>query len=368
MATFGEIPTHLTWAFETIAEGVFATDVVWRMAKERGLKCQRNTFWDLIRNPIYCGKIVVPRDEHTEMYLADGKHKPIISESLFWDVQDVLNARKKAQQVKIETPENLPLRGFLYCPECLKTLTGSPSKGRTGHYYYYHCKSPCKSRFSALKINKDFEDGLMAFLPKPGMAELFKEVIMDATSNDTLNFEQERKRLVSEVSEQNNMLTKLRTMLLSDDIDLQDYKIMKTKCDEKITNLESKLKELKENASEISDMGQIIDEALEKLQILHDLYIEGDISDKRHVTGSIYDEKWTIFENKGRTGKINLAVQLIYQINTAFGHKKARVRTNSGLVPLAVLRSKRFKYDLIRISKILVRKELLEQILQKTEW
>lgn len=58
---------------------------------------------------------------------------------------------------------------------------------------------------------------------------------MDATSNDTLNFEQERKRLVSEVSEQNNMLTKLRAMLLLDDIDLQDYKIMKTKCDEKIT-------------------------------------------------------------------------------------------------------------------------------------
>lgn len=98
-------------------------------------------------------------------------------------------------------------------------------------------------------------------------------------------------------------------------------------------NLESKLKELKENTSEISDMGQIIDEALEKLQILHDFYIEGDISDKRHVIGSIYDEKWTIFKNKGRTGKINLAVQLIYQINATFEHKKARVRTNSGLVP-----------------------------------
>lgn len=70
-----------------------------------------------------------------------------------------------------------------------------------------------------------------------------------------MNFERERKRLVSEVSEQNNMLTKLRAVLLSDDIDLQDYKIMKTKCDEKIANIESKLKELKENASEIFGYG-----------------------------------------------------------------------------------------------------------------
>lgn len=147
---------HLKWAFETIASGIYPTDHVWKLANDRGMKCRRNTFWANIRNPVYCGKIIVPPDENNEMFLSDGKHTPLISERLFWEVQDVLDGRKKVQQVKIQTPENLPLRGFLYCPDCGRTLTGSASKGRPGYYYYYHCKPPCKARFKADELNKDF--------------------------------------------------------------------------------------------------------------------------------------------------------------------------------------------------------------------
>lgn len=90
---------------------------------------------------------------------------------------------------------------------------------------------------------------------------------------------------------------------------------MKSNCDKKIVAREADLKELKENAPESSDMERIIDEALRKLLILFELYEEFDISEKRYLIGSIYDEKGTIENNKGRTGKINIAAQLIYQIN-----------------------------------------------------
>ena len=39
-------------------------------------------------------------------------------------------------------------------------------------------------------------------------------------------FEDERENLVSEIADQDNMLTKLRSMLQSDNIDMQNYKIM----------------------------------------------------------------------------------------------------------------------------------------------
>jgi DNA invertase Pin-like site-specific DNA recombinase/YHS domain-containing protein len=225
--------SHLKWAFETLAQGVFRTEAVWRFARSRGMKITRNSFWVCIRNPVYCGKIIVPADEHNEMYLADGKHSPIISEKLFWAVQDVLNGRKKVQKFNFEVPEDLVLRGFLYCPVCGKQLTGSASKGRHAYYTYYHCKSPCKARYNANGINNEFEKDLRSFIPKPGMAELFKEIICDVTMGDMQNFEMERKRLIIEISDQNNNLTKLRTLLLSEDIDLQDYKIMKSQCEEK---------------------------------------------------------------------------------------------------------------------------------------
>jgi site-specific DNA recombinase len=74
------------------------------------------------------------------------------------------------------------------------------------------------------------------------------------------------------------------------------------------------------------------------------LYSKGDIEAKRHIISSIFPEKWTIIENKGRTGKVNLAAQLIYNINSLLSHKKTGVRTktNSGLVPSAGVEPARF--------------------------
>jgi len=75
--------SHIKWAFETIAKGIYATDVVWAMASKNGMKARKSIFWDCIRNPIYCGKVVVPADENNELFLADGKHEALISEELF---------------------------------------------------------------------------------------------------------------------------------------------------------------------------------------------------------------------------------------------------------------------------------------------
>ena len=338
--------SHLKWAFETLAQGVFKTEAVWRFAHARGMKMSRNNFWSSLRNPMYCGKIIVPPDEHNEMYLADGKHTPIISEKVFWDVQDVLNGRKKVQRYVFETPKELVLRGFLICPLCNRLLSGSASKGRSAYYPYYHCKSPCKARFKADKANIDFEKELKNFIPKPGIAELFKEIICDVAVDDQQSFEAERKRMVGEISEQHNMMTKLRAMLLSDDIDLPDYKAMKLQCEEKIVRLEAELKEFKAKSIVKTDLSAIVDEALIRLKILVELYKNGDIEEKRYIIGSIYPKKMVIFENYGRTGQRNIAAELIYQINKGLRKKKAgvrtKIRTNSGRVPSAGVEPARF--------------------------
>ena len=42
--------------------------------------------------------------------------------------------------------------------------------------------------------------------------------ICDITMDDKENFEVSRKKLISEISDQNNIITKIRAMLLSDDL------------------------------------------------------------------------------------------------------------------------------------------------------
>ncbi len=83
---------------------------------------------------MYFGKILIPKYKDEESFLAREQHEPLISEALFYYVQDVLNGRKKAMPLKMEVDELWPLRGFLLCPKCGKMLTGSASKGRSRYY------------------------------------------------------------------------------------------------------------------------------------------------------------------------------------------------------------------------------------------
>lgn len=129
--------SHMRWAFEQIAEGILATDHVWMKAKERGLKCSRTSFWIHVTNPGYIGKVPVPAFKDEEAHLANGQHEPLISESLFYRVQEIIESRKRRFEkkgTKAISPRSLALRGFLICPKCGKIMTGSASRGRHKAY------------------------------------------------------------------------------------------------------------------------------------------------------------------------------------------------------------------------------------------
>jgi site-specific DNA recombinase len=54
--------------------------------------------------------------------------------------------------------ENIPLRGVLRC-HCGAPMTGAPSRGRHGGwYYYYKCSSKCHNNISAKKAHQQFLD------------------------------------------------------------------------------------------------------------------------------------------------------------------------------------------------------------------
>jgi DNA invertase Pin-like site-specific DNA recombinase len=139
----------IKWAFQEIANNQFAADQIRKEANKKGVKCSRSNFWNLIRNPVYCGKIQVLQFKDEENIIVQGKHEPIISEALFYEVQNVLSGRQRSSRhlPKITIDKRMPLRGFLICSKCSRMLTGSASKGHTKNYYYYHCVSSCGCRF-----------------------------------------------------------------------------------------------------------------------------------------------------------------------------------------------------------------------------
>src|SRR6202007_2924644 len=104
-----------------------------------------------------------------------GQHEPIITDVLFYTVQDILEERARKLPTKYLTArEELPLRGYLICPICGRTLTGSASRGRRGdRFFYYHCRKGCKERKNAVEVNREFLKVLHTFRATNGVIDLY---------------------------------------------------------------------------------------------------------------------------------------------------------------------------------------------------
>ena len=308
----------IKWIFETVAMGTFTTEQIWKQALQKGFKCSKHGFWIIIRNPVYCGKIFVPKYKDEESHFVQGQHEPLISESLFYQVQDVLDGKKKYHRTKIMVDEMLPLRGFLICPRCSKLLTGSASRGSSRKYYYYHCTSTCGCRFSVTKTNELFISELKKYTPRAEMIELYKLIFSEEFSNQSKNRYERHRQTNEQIKELNNNLSKARNLLITDAIDASDYRIIKNETEDKIRKLEASI-----SASSIEefDVNQLLNKALDSFSNLDQLYVQSDIIRKREIISSIFPEKLTFDGFNYRTTRLNEAVQLIYKLDKGFREK-----------------------------------------------
>jgi site-specific DNA recombinase len=101
---------HVQWIFNEINKGLLAPDQVRKEANKRGFAISRSYFWTMIRNPIYCGRIFIPAYKEEEAHYVKSVHETLISEELFYNVQDILNDKKRMTVASNKQKDELPLR------------------------------------------------------------------------------------------------------------------------------------------------------------------------------------------------------------------------------------------------------------------
>ncbi len=309
----------IKWAFNVIARDSPPVEQVYKMAKQRGLKCCKNNFWWILRNPIYYGKIIVPKYKNEPMALVDGQHEPIVSERLFFDVQDVLNGKKKKIRPKLIVDEIFPLRGFVACPVCDKILTASSSKGRNAYYHYYHCYKKCTYRAKASDVHNAFQAELDKYSPRPGIIDVFKDLLYEAYANKSSTDLAAKGNAEKAIEDKRKKINKALNLLMADAIDAADYKNIKEKCEEEIRELERQSNPSNESVRELN---LLLGKACNTLTNISLLYSEGSISVKRGLIGSIFPEKIVFEKNIVRTARVNEAARLIFNVGKAFNEKK----------------------------------------------
>lgn len=319
----------LRWAFEEIAKGIFNTEQIWKLAKEKGLKCSKNAFWQVIRNPLYCGKIFIPQFKDEESRFVKGQHRAIISEELYYEVQDILDGRGRKYRPKVKTLDDFPMRGFLICPECEKLLTGSKSKGRTKYYSYYHCVGACKHRTNAEIVNDAILRDLASFVPEIGDMAFYQELITKEYLDKTNEVQFEKKEILLQIKDYEDRLSHSRDLLATRQIDPDDYRDMKSQYSSKISTLESQLTRLN---NDVDNVQILIKRGVKRVFEIKEALKDGCLSEIRKDVGSIYPEKVVFEGSKVRTARRNDFIQYINLIN-----KKLRKNKNGTKVDFSTL-------------------------------
>jgi len=317
----------LRWAFEEIATRRYNTEQIYKMATAKGFKGARSLFWFAMRNPVYCGKIFIPKHKDEESLFVKAQHEPIISESLFYEVQDVLDGRGRQYRLKAAADSSLPLRGFLICPKCGKLLSGSASKGRHKYYAYYHCFGGCTHRFRADRVNELLTIELKKYTPNPKWQPILRSFLSRAYHQQTGRDQEDRKQLTAQIKDLEGKLSKARDLLLSDQIDAADYRTMKAEYEERLNRQQVKLNAL---INQPDNFDTIIKRGLGNLFHLSEIYENGSSEEKRKVIGSVYPEKLTFDGDQLRTTRINEAVRLIYTLDASLPKKQTG---QSGEIP-----------------------------------
>lgn len=305
-----QIAPVVVWVFEEVARGVFDLEKIRRMAGTKGLKVSSSQFWNLVRNVTYCGKVFIAAYKKEEAHSVPGIHAPLISEELFNKVQDILMGRKRIAKVRSAKDENLPLRGFLLCQHCGRTLTGSASKGNGGRYYYYHCQvnAICKERFRAEKAHEALKNQLHTISAKKEVFALYLEILARELKAGNMNNEVQIKETQQTIEKLKQRIQNAQTLMLDADIAPGEYTNIKNKLFGEIETLERKKIEL------VTDYDTSYKDIKEGGRILANIdkyYDESDFDGKQQIIGSIFSKKLVFEKTQLRTIEANPIMELI---------------------------------------------------------
>ena len=317
----GKDAKYIKDAFEMIATGEYSQDKVRKKLNKDGFKCSKNNFSVMLRNPVYIGKIRLRATKDEGELLVKGIHEPMVDIETFSSVQDILDGRRvKNNLAKIhKSKPELPLRGFLVCPQCGKTLTGSASKGHGGLYHYYHCVKGCKERHRATLVNEKFLRMLEDIKPNENAIELYDAVLKDILSENENGRKESAGAIETEISKIKERISSLQDKLADNQIGISDYSSAKQRYDAQLRELQQKLGNMVQLNKNIYDQ---LTSSFSFLKDLPSRFRDAGLEAQQRIIGSIFPGKLFFSENKVRTSKVNEVVTLFASIGAPFGRNK----------------------------------------------
>lgn len=263
-----------------------------------GYKINKQKVKDTLTNPVYMGKI---RSSFFE-YLVDGIHKPLIDETIFYRVQEILGGNNKREYMT-DKLEQFPLRKFLKCPECNSSLTGSWSTGWSKKYPYYHCVTKgCKYKpIRKEKAEYIFIEYLRSIEPCEDVINDFIEGTKNYISDQQKENRKLEKVLRRELKGLEEKRSRIEELVIEGTFSKNRFR---RKIEEVENEINKKKVELEDIGKDLVDTESLLNYSKDFLMNLSKIWINAGIRDRRIFQEVIFPDGIYIEDDKLRTDKI----------------------------------------------------------------
>ncbi len=272
-----------------------------------------SSFFDMLRNPLYMGKVFVPAYKDEPEELVEGQHEGLISEEVFYKVQNILDSRNRTVP-KLEKYINpdLFLRRFISCPVCGHALTGSTSRGNGGQYTYYNCcEDPKHIRVRAEKAIEAFARYVSCLKPNEAILRLYEAVLLDVQGGAKREIRKEIATLQKQLKEKQEQVENVEDLLISDATHADRYTRIIDRYEKEAQELETRIALLETGNRE--NIEPKIDYAISLINNLDKYILDAPVEVKIKLIGALFDEKIEFDGNSYRTNSMNKVLELIYE-------------------------------------------------------
>ena len=238
----------------------------------------------VLANPVYAGLVRVEAFKDLPGGLFPAIHEAIIDKTTWQMAQSKM---KKEDKVKVTVDDAIPLRGVLKC-HCGAPLTGAPSRGKSGKYfYYYKCKHPKHNNISAIKGHEQFLNAcdLMSISQTN-----IKEIRNGCHSSIELEMKANNKKVVEkkkELDEVQQKLKKVEEKWFKDEINKDTYDRWYPVYSKQIFNLEAAIERLSIDQGKVFE---ILDSNLDMLSDMRYVFTKSDTLQKREFINMVFNK------------------------------------------------------------------------------
>ncbi|MBL4862657.1 MAG: recombinase family protein, partial [Crocinitomicaceae bacterium] len=304
----------IQYIFEHVSKGVSQKEIRLELEK-KGADVSRNNMCKILRREVYMGKIVIPANEEEPQRMIEGVHEPLVSESLFYSVQSLLDENKKYRggvPKYTKMRDDFHLRGVLTCNSCDEIMTASASRGRLGKRYgYYHCNHCKGQRESVSKVHEAFEKLLESLKIEQDVKQLYLLILSEQLGTSEKENKQKVNNLQTQLNQLNERIERMQDLMLDGKLDADEYVSIKTRYSAQIEGIKQKIKSFGAKNSEVKKLAE---SSLNLFANLPKAFANADVRLKQKIVGSIFPKLISFDGMNCRTPILNPVLDLFSSI------------------------------------------------------